>query len=157
AAKTAHRVATQRMLDFYDVSAPVCEDRACGWHEGVLRHFQNPYAPHDLSHFLTPVFRYLLNGCGYHRRSMMIAGAMPPAAHMVTKPRFRSRRSSSSSTVPIRTAPVAPMGWPSAIAPPLTLILLRSIRRSRMNFSTTTAKASLTSKRSMSFIVRPAL
>ena len=29
---------------------------------------------------------------------MMIAGAMPPAAHMVTRPRFRSRRSSSSST-----------------------------------------------------------
>ena len=40
----------------------------------------------------------------------MIAGAMPPAAHMVTRPRFRSRRSSSSSTVPIRSEPVAPIG-----------------------------------------------
>jgi hypothetical protein len=51
---------------------------------------------------------------------MMIAGAMPPAAHIVTRPRFRSRRSSSSRIVPIRIAPVAPIGWPSAIEPPLT-------------------------------------
>lgn len=43
-------------------------------------------------------------------RSMMIAGAMPPAAHIVTRPRLRSRRSSSSSTVPMRIEPVAPMG-----------------------------------------------
>lgn len=45
-----------------------------------------------------------------HTRSIMIAGAMPPAAHMVTRPRRRSRRSSSSSSVPIRIAPVAPIG-----------------------------------------------
>jgi hypothetical protein len=41
---------------------------------------------------------------------MMIAGAMPPAAHIVTSPRLRSRRSSSSSKVPIRIDPVAPIG-----------------------------------------------
>jgi crotonobetainyl-CoA:carnitine CoA-transferase CaiB-like acyl-CoA transferase len=46
---------------------------------------------------------------------------MPPAAHIVTRPRLRSRRSSSSSKVPIRIEPVAPIGWPSAIGPPLTL------------------------------------
>ena len=40
----------------------------------------------------------------------MRAGAIPPAAHMVTRPRLRSRRSSSSRMVPIRMAPVAPMG-----------------------------------------------
>ncbi len=34
---------------------------------------------------------------------------MPPAAHIVTSPRRRSRRSSSSSTVPIRIEPVAPI------------------------------------------------
>src|SRR6059036_3352657 len=44
---------------------------------------------------------------------MMMAGAMPPAAHIVTRPRLRSRRSSSSRIVPIRIEPVAPMGWPS--------------------------------------------
>jgi len=38
----------------------------------------------------------------------MIAGAIPPAAHIVTSPRFKSRRSSSSSRVPIRIEPVAP-------------------------------------------------
>ena len=36
-----------------------------------------------------------------------MAGAMPPTAHIVTRPRRRSRRSSSSSSVPIRTEPVA--------------------------------------------------
>src|SRR5436309_1940798 len=41
-------------------------------------------------------------------RSMMIAGAMPPAAHMVTRPRLRSRRSSSSRMVPIRIDPSRP-------------------------------------------------
>ena len=89
-------------------------------------------------------------------RSMMIAGAMPPAAHIVTSPRLRSRRSSSSRTVPIRIDPVAPMGWPSAIEPPLTLTLSRSSLRSRMNFSATTAKASLISNRSISSSVSPA-
>src|ERR1700749_4957541 len=87
----------------------------------------------------------------------MIAGAMPPAAHMVTRPRFRPRRSSSSMTVPIKIEPVAPIGWPRAIAPPLTLTFSRSSFRSRMNFSATTEKASLISQRSMSSTVRPAL
>ena len=66
-------------------------------------------------------------------RSMMIAGAMPPPAHIVTNPRCKPRRSSSSSTVPISIAPVAPIGWPSAIEPPLTLTFSRSRSRSRMN------------------------
>ena len=43
-------------------------------------------------------------------RSMMMAGAMPPAAHMVMSPRRKSRRSSSSSMVPISMEPVAPIG-----------------------------------------------
>jgi len=43
-------------------------------------------------------------------RSMMMAGAMPPPAHIVMSPNCRSRRSSSSSTVPTRIAPVAPIG-----------------------------------------------
>ena len=48
------------------------------------------------------------------------------------------------------------MGWPSAMAPPFTFTLSRSSFRSRMNFSATTAKASLISHRSMSSTVRPA-
>ena len=49
---------------------------------------------------------------------------MPPPAHMVMSATCSSRRSSSSSAVPTSSEPVAPIGWPSAMAPPLTLILL---------------------------------
>ena len=47
---------------------------------------------------------------GRQTRSMMMAGAIPPPAHIVTRPSWPSRRSSSSSTVPTSSAPVAPMG-----------------------------------------------
>ena len=43
-------------------------------------------------------------------RSMMVAVPMPPPVHMVTRPVCRSRRSISSSKVPMSMAPVAPMG-----------------------------------------------
>ena len=45
-------------------------------------------------------------------RSMIVAVPMPPPVHMVTSPVVRSRRSNSSSRVPISIAPVAPIGWP---------------------------------------------
>ena len=44
------------------------------------------------------------------------------------QPVARSRRSSSSRMVPMSIAPVAPIGWPSAMAPPLTLTMSGSIR-----------------------------
>jgi hypothetical protein len=43
-------------------------------------------------------------------RSMIVAGAIPPAAHSVANPTLRSRRSSSSSRAPRMMAPVAPIG-----------------------------------------------
>ena len=43
-------------------------------------------------------------------RSMMMAGAMPPAAHIVISAYRPPVRSSSSSAVPMSTAPVAPIG-----------------------------------------------
>ena len=43
-------------------------------------------------------------------RSTMVAVPMPPPVHIVTSPVVRSRRSISSRTVPIRMAPVAPIG-----------------------------------------------
>src|SRR3546814_3200481 len=55
-----------------------------------------------------------------------------------------------------RIEPVAPIGWPSAIAPPLMFTFSRGKSRSRMNFSATTEKASLISQTSMSSLVRPA-
>lgn len=45
-----------------------------------------------------------------YTRSMMMAGAIPPPVHIVISAVFRSRRSSSSSAVPIRIDPVAPIG-----------------------------------------------
>ena len=43
-------------------------------------------------------------------RSMIDAIPIPPPIHIVTSPRVSSRRSSSSSTVPISILPVAPSG-----------------------------------------------
>ena len=53
-------------------------------------------------------------------------------------------------------APEAPMGWPSATAPPLTFTLSSSIPSIRIELSVTEAKASLISHRSMSSTDRPA-
>ena len=53
---------------------------------------------------------------------MMVAVDMAPPAHIVISAVLASRRSSSCSAVVISRAPVAPTGWPRAIAPPLTLI-----------------------------------
>ena len=54
-------------------------------------------------------------------------------------------------------APVAPIGWPSAIAPPFTFTRSGSSSRSRIVLSGTAANASLTSHRSMSVTYIPAL
>ena len=54
-------------------------------------------------------------------------------------------------------APVAPSGWPIAIAPPLTLVTSWVMPMSFMKRIATAAKASFISKRSMSPTSRPAL
>lgn len=59
----------------------------------------------------------------HQTRSMMVAAPMPDAMHSVARPTVLSWRSSSSSRVPMMIAPVAPSGWPSAMAPPLTFTL----------------------------------
>ncbi len=53
-------------------------------------------------------------------------------------------------------APVAPSGWPMAMAPPATLILSWGTSKACMKRSTTEENASLSSKRSMSAGVMPA-
>ena len=65
-------------------------------------------------------------------------------------------RSSSLSSVAASLVPEAPSGWPSAIAPPFTLTLSMSGLSSFSQASTTEAKASLISTRSMSSMVIPA-
>jgi hypothetical protein len=53
--------------------------------------------------------------------SMATAVASPPPMHREATPRFRPRARNACASVTRRRAPVAPMGWPSAQAPPFTL------------------------------------
>ena len=52
-------------------------------------------------------------------------------------------------------APEAPIGWPRATAPPLTLTRSSSIPSTRIELSVTEANASLISQRSISSASRP--
>ncbi len=73
------------------------------------------------------------------------------------RPRRASRASMAWSRVVRMRAPVAPIGWPSATAPPLTLTLLWSSPNSRLIARETAEKASLISNRSMSPIDKAGL
>ena len=64
------------------------------------------------------------------------------------------RRSSLARCSTIR-APEAPIGWPIAIAPPLTLTMSLLISRSRMDWMATDANASFISKSSTRSMARP--
>ena len=70
-------------------------------------------------------------------------------------PRFLPCLRSAPSSVTRMRAPEAPIGWPSAQAPPCTLTLSCGMPCSFIAAIVTTAKASLISKRSTSFVVQP--
>ena len=59
--------------------------------------------------------------CHGHTRSMIVAVPIPAPMQSVIRAVFLPVRSNSSSAVPTRIAPVAPSGWPSAMAPPFGL------------------------------------
>src|SRR5712671_2359807 len=101
--------------------------------------------------------RHLRSSGSPYTRSTMVAVPMPIPMHRVTSAVAALRRSISSIAVPRIMAPVAPSGWPSAMAPPLTLIFVLSRSKACMNRSTTEANASLTSNKSMSPSDMPAL
>ena len=61
-----------------------------------------------------------------HSASNTPAAPMPVPMHMVTMPYFCLRRRMPCTRVAMRTAPVAPSGWPSAMAPPSGLTLAGS-------------------------------
>lgn len=63
-------------------------------------------------------------------RSKIPAAPIPVPTHIVTMPYFRFLRRNACTTVAERIAPVAPNGCPSAIAPPIGLILDGSRPRS---------------------------
>ncbi|KAG1487946.1 hypothetical protein G6F52_014065 [Rhizopus delemar] len=71
-------------------------------------------------------------------------------------PYFCWRRRRPCSRVAVRIAPVAPSGWPRAIAPPSGLTLLGSRPQSRITASDCAAKASFSSIQSSWSWVRPA-
>ena len=75
---------------------------------------------------------------------------MPPPTHMVTTACLAPRRRPSSRMCPTWREPVIPNGWPMEMAPPLTFILSGSMPSTSAHRSGTTAKASLSSHKSMS-------
>ena len=86
------------------------------------------------------------------------SGGALAAAHAHRDHAVRAlRRSISRRMVAVSFAPVHPSGWPSAMAPPFTIDLLRDRgRRARITASACTAKASFSSITSMSSSLRPA-
>src|SRR5262249_5423911 len=93
----------------------------------------------------------------YAARSTTIATALPPPRHSAASPRSSPRRPSAYSSVTSPRVPDAPIGCPSAIAPPLTFTRASSSPSSLPHASICAANASFSSNRSMSFSPTPAL
>src|SRR5579859_704436 len=89
-------------------------------------------------------------------RRITSASPWPPPPHSAAAPTVRPRRLSSEASVSTRRAPDAPIGWPSATAPPLTLTRSSSSWSMREALRATAAKASLISTRSRSEASSPA-
>src|ERR1700747_1107297 len=81
---------------------------------------------------------------------------MPPPMQSVARPFLESRFCISCSKVTRTRAPDAPIGWPIAIAPPLTLTLAGFQPRALLTAHACAAKASLASTKSRSSIFQPA-
>src|SRR3954471_20810230 len=81
---------------------------------------------------------------------------MPPPMHSVARPFLASRFCISCSRVIRTRAPEAPIGWPSAIAPPLTFTFAGSQPMSLLTAHAWAAKASFASIRSRSSTDQPA-
>ena len=75
--------------------------------------------------------------------------------HSVATPRFLPCALSAWISVTMMRAPLAPIGWPSAQAPPWMLTRSCDTSSSCISAIGTTAKASLTSQRSTSLTVQP--
>src|SRR5215212_8543673 len=88
--------------------------------------------------------------------SRMIASPWPPPEQIAETPRPPPRRRRSCTSDPRMRAPEAPIGWPSAMAPPFTFTFDSSTPSMRIELSATEANASLISKRSMSSTDSPA-
>src|ERR1700747_1196762 len=103
---------------------------------------------------------------GYHRSrghenipqtlAKIPAAPMPVPMHMEIIPYLRLSRCRALISVAVRMAPVAPNGWPSAMAPPSGLTLLGSKPSVRVEARACAANASLSSIQSRSSWLMPA-
>src|SRR5258708_3410157 len=87
--------------------------------------------------------------------SPAIAVAWPPPMHRLATPRFMPYLRSAPMSVTRLRAPEAPIGWPSAQAPPCTFTLSCGRPGSFIAAIATTAQASLISSRATVFAFRP--
>src|SRR5439155_3114748 len=94
-------------------------------------------------------------GCSSHGSSIAIAVASPPPMQRLATPRLPPCFLRAPSSVTRMRAPDAPIGWPSAHAPPCTLTLSCGMPCSFIAAIVTTANASLISKKSTSPVVHP--
>mmetsp|Transcript_5173 Transcript_5173/g.18074 ORF Transcript_5173/g.18074 Transcript_5173/m.18074 type:complete len:318 (+) Transcript_5173:16-969(+) len=118
---------------------------------------QQARAPWPRAASLSAVWRSPRFRASAHAFSMTAAAPIPEPMHMDTTPTLASgRRFISCSSVATHLAPVAPRGWPRAMAPPLGFTLLASSPSLLTQYVACEAKASLSSYRSTSFGVSPA-
>ena len=88
---------------------------------------------------------------------MIRASPWPPPPQIAAPPRSTPRRRISCASVSTRRAPLAPIGWPSATAPPFTFTMSSSDARAcGWRCSDTAANASLISMRPRSWTSSPA-
>src|SRR6185312_6516316 len=92
-----------------------------------------------------------------YMRSMAMPTPLPPPRQRAAMPRLAWRRSSSNISVTRMRQPLAPMGWPSATAPPLALTRSGFSPSSRISATPCTEKASFNSYRSTSSAFQPVL
>src|SRR5262249_45145966 len=90
----------------------------------------------------------VLNYTSGEQSSTAIATASPPPKHKASTPIFPPRRRNALIRVTSVRAPLAPMGWPSATAPPCTLTRSWGIPSSLIAAIGTTEKASFISNKS---------
>src|SRR5881394_2494112 len=79
---------------------------------------------------IDPRFHPTVASCqrrGFHSASSHSAAPCPPPTQSETSARFALRRFNSFKLVRTNLAPVAPTGWPRAIAPPFTFNFSRGI------------------------------
>lgn len=81
---------------------------------------------------------------------------MPPPIHKLATPRFFPVRFNAYKSVTKTLAPLAPIGWPKAIAPPLIFTFASSTFNPLLTDNACAAKASFNSNKSTSSSFHPA-